>query len=252
MTKDVAGNERPLPQAGHPARITKRIQITMPADAPNAAYAIRQLLDQDPEISPRVVIVMDVDLTISQVYRLKNISQDDLLKIRNGVNPTTIHDVRLVDEQAGCDSVYVGFDRAEGPDRSATRECRELPLRMSMTRELTVGIWALQVNRNEVAIHRIEEPKTLDTEIPACLLTAQTGFKVPAQYREPVMPGDYGKTIWWHDNVIEEGKFPAYRSGKLAGEDHNGKTFVIELDKHRTTRVYRSCSFIVDQPAEGF
>lgn len=82
-----------------PGRIIKLIELTVPADASNGGYAVRQLLGQDPDICAKSVVTLEVALTQQQISRLENITEDDLRDIRNGVNPAMIFGVRVYDSE---------------------------------------------------------------------------------------------------------------------------------------------------------
>jgi hypothetical protein len=82
-----------------PERTKQLIELTVPADASNGGYAVRQLLGQDPDIGAKSVVTLEVDLTEQQIERLKNITEDELRGIRNGVNPAMIYGVRVYDSE---------------------------------------------------------------------------------------------------------------------------------------------------------
>lgn len=82
-----------------PQRTKQLIELTVPADAQNGGYAVRQLLGQDPDIGAKSVVMLEVALTQQQIERLKNITEDELRDIRNGVNPAMIYGVRVYDSE---------------------------------------------------------------------------------------------------------------------------------------------------------
>jgi hypothetical protein len=87
-------------QTHNNARRTKQlIELTVPADASNGGYAVRQLLGQDPDIGAKAVVTLEVELTKQQIESLKNITDDQLREIRNGVNPAMIYGVRVYDSE---------------------------------------------------------------------------------------------------------------------------------------------------------
>jgi hypothetical protein len=87
-------------QPHNKAQRTKQlIELTVPADASNGGYAVRQLLGQDPDIGAKSVVMLEVALTQQQIDRLKNITQDELREIRNGVNPSMIYGVQVYDSE---------------------------------------------------------------------------------------------------------------------------------------------------------
>jgi len=88
-----------LSQHDKPGRIKKLIELTVPADVSNGGYAVRQLLGQDPDIGAKSVVTLEVALTQQQIEKLKNITEDDLSSIRNGVNPAMIFGVRVYDSE---------------------------------------------------------------------------------------------------------------------------------------------------------
>ena len=97
-----------------PGRIIKLIELTVPADASNGGYAVRQLLGQDPDICAKSVVTLEVALTQQQISRLENITEDELRDIRNGVNPAMIYGVRVYDsEPMNVEDFIVGKLREE-------------------------------------------------------------------------------------------------------------------------------------------
>jgi len=82
-----------------PQRTKQLIELTVPADASNGGYAVRQLLGQDPDIGAKSVVTLEVSLTQQQIDRLKNITEEELRDIRNGVNPAMIYGVRVYDSE---------------------------------------------------------------------------------------------------------------------------------------------------------
>lgn len=80
-----------------PGRIKQLVELTVPADAQLGGYAVRQLLGQDPDIQAKAVVTLEVALTSQQIDRLKNITEEELREIRNGVNPAMIYGVRVYD-----------------------------------------------------------------------------------------------------------------------------------------------------------
>lgn len=88
-----------LSEHDEPGRIKKLIELTVPADASNGGYAVRQLLGQDPDIGAKSVVTLEVALTQQQIEMLRNITEDELRDIRNGVNPAMIYGVRVYDSE---------------------------------------------------------------------------------------------------------------------------------------------------------
>lgn len=100
---------RRLSPHDEPGRIIKLIELTVPADASNGGYAVRQLLGQDPDICAKSVVTLEVALTQQQISRLEKITEDELRDIRNGVNPAMIFGVRVYDsEPMGVEEFITG------------------------------------------------------------------------------------------------------------------------------------------------
>lgn len=464
-------------QTHNNARRTKQlIELTVPADASNGGYAVRQLLGQDPDIGAKSVVMLEVVLTQQQIERLKNITEDELRDIRNGVNPAMIYGVRVYDSEPMSmeelvtgkkwprwftpshnmkdatgteiicfrrDSEHSGetfciggksytwhewkgedlqleeiteqeaqaiiahsvkptgeflgciqwfqhsdpnvivqrksqdrcayFDRSimtsdilwdhhmsqwvksgqwteitqqeaerrieqnraqamqalrnlaqqQGIDPAAmdaneiadaiiavnlqqTVECSfmqlpadrdmvikpdgkslgcgnddcnlagktpdpkspflSIPCRgcgddamshmLKLHKVLTPGVWLyLTTLDGMLQLMIVDNDVELSAELPAVCLSSQTHFKTPIEWREPVLPKDYGKTVWWHD--VEALTHPTHQSGRLVGASDSGSVFVIDphdkaVAAGRSVYKKKRLVFIVDQPTEGF
>lgn len=71
-------------------------RVVLPADTPNVDYAVRCLLGGDANAKSKLVVDVQADLTPEQTERLQNITPQDLIDLRNSVNPTTVFAVRDV------------------------------------------------------------------------------------------------------------------------------------------------------------
>lgn len=80
-------------------RTPEQFLMTVPAHQPNIDYAVRQLFGGDPDVSPKVTVLVNANLTAEQRLRLYSLTDQDLKDIRNGVNPVTIHQVEAVESE---------------------------------------------------------------------------------------------------------------------------------------------------------
>jgi hypothetical protein len=152
---------------------------------------------------------------------------------------------------------FVGVDWAATKDSTQRADVvyqGSAPLSMTMKKVLTPGIWVICTTAGpEVEVLIVKDATELDTEIPAVRLTTQTHFKTPVEMREPVLPKDFGKTVWWSEPDMATRERPSHSSGRLVGQSDGGKVLIVERGHGtRTTHVRRQYAFIVDQPADGF
>lgn len=78
------------------SRQTVRLRVAVPSHQPNIEYAVRHLLGDDPQTSPRLVATVDVDVTDAQYAMLQDINSADLQKLRNGPAAVTINSVEVI------------------------------------------------------------------------------------------------------------------------------------------------------------
>jgi hypothetical protein len=151
---------------------------------------------------------------------------------------------------------FVGVDWGKGSDIAASVPVAPMSHMLNLHKVLTPGVWLYLTTLDGcLELMIVNNDVELSAELPAVCLSKQTHFKTPIAWREPVLPKDYGKTVWWHD--VEALSHPSHQSGRLVGVYENGSGFVIEPhDKEvscgRTVYRKKKLVFIIDQPTEGF
>jgi hypothetical protein len=151
---------------------------------------------------------------------------------------------------------FVGVDWGKGSDIAASVPVAPMSHMLNLHKVLTPGVWLYLTTLDGcLELMIVWDDIELSTELPAVCLSKQTHFKTPIVWREPVLPKDYGKTVWWHEK--EALSQPSHQSGRLVGAYENGSGFVIEPhDKEvscgRTVYRKKRLVFIIDQPTEGF
>jgi hypothetical protein len=175
-----------------------------------------------------------------------------------GEGPCTMIPVNIVKTGQNLPNLaFVGIDWGAKKDTSHSVEVAyqgSVPLSMKMEKILEPGIWVICTTAGpEIDVLIVNNRTELDTEIPAVRLTTQTHFKTPVEMREPVLPKDFGKTVWWSEPDMSTRERPSHSSGRLVGQSDGGKVLIVERGHGtRTTYVRRQYAFIVDQPADGF
>jgi hypothetical protein len=166
-------------------------------------------------------------------------------------------DPQMVSRLSRIAEAIVGIDWAKDSDTSVNMEVTPSPKSLTMHKVLWPGVWLYMARLDgclELLI--VNHERELSAAIPAVCLTKQTQFKTPLEWREPVLPKDYGKTVWWHDPEAVDQQ-PFHQSGRLVGAADSGSVFVIEPHDKSVAAgrsVYRRKQFvfIVDGPTEGF
>lgn len=151
---------------------------------------------------------------------------------------------------------FVGVDWASRPDIGATVQVTQMSHMLKLQKVLTPGVWLyLTTLDGMLQLMIVDNDVELSAELPAVCLSQQTHFKTPIEWREPVLPKDYGKTVWWHD--VEALTHPTHQSGRLVGASDSGSVFVIDphdkaVAAGRSVYKKKRLVFIVDHPTEGF
>lgn len=148
---------------------------------------------------------------------------------------------------------FAGIDWGKGSDITANQHMSHM---LKLHKVLTPGVWLYLTTLDGcLQLMIVDNDVELSAELPAVCLSKQTHFKTPIEWREPVLPKDYGKTVWWHD--VEALTHPTHKSGRLVGASDNGSFFVIDphdkaFTAGRSVHKKKRFVFIIDQQTEGF
>jgi hypothetical protein len=84
------------------------------------------------------------------------------------------------------------------------------------------------------------------------MISGPVGFKIPIEYRKPVMPKDYGKQV--HYSKVEHAT-DAFEYGTALLHGHNPQrgTFVLhDPGADQSLSINEKFCWIVDEPTNGF
>ena len=232
-------------------RSKHRIEVVLPADAPNVSYAVTQLCGGDPDVKPKIVVQAEVFLTEEQLRKLRNLTDLELLAIRNSVNPTTILSARLLEEPAEKPITSEAPTRQQAAQVELSQRLKSRVYLLKMETTLSPGLWVLMRSPEQHEIVEIRETKPLSAAIPAAMISGPVSVQVPIEYRKPCMPKDYGKTVYCMDFEEPLESFTCLK-GVLQGYDPVRKCFMVQTEARSPSIFREQMTWIVVEPTDGF